>query len=114
DFQAVDWDHAIDRAVQIIKGSSGKAVAIVSPRASTEALFLARQALRDFNLTAAFRVERVGEEVPLAGVPNLALRSERAPNVAGATLLGYREDPDGAVKAATGAALVLVLDDTLA
>jgi anaerobic selenocysteine-containing dehydrogenase len=49
-------------------------------------------------------------EEPLAGVPNLSLRSERAPNGAGAAMLGYSTDWDGAVKAAAGAGLVLLLD----
>ena len=31
----------------------------------------------------------MGDEAPLAGIPNLALRRERAPNLAGAELLGY-------------------------
>src|SRR6266567_2449933 len=50
-------------------------------------------------------------EAPLAGVPNLALRAERAPNAKGAEQLGYTRDYDAAVKAAESAAVVLVLDD---
>jgi NADH dehydrogenase/NADH:ubiquinone oxidoreductase subunit G len=44
-------------------------------------------------------------------VPNLALRPERAPNGAGATLLGYTHDTAAAFTAAAAAALVLVLDE---
>jgi NADH-quinone oxidoreductase subunit G len=113
EFTAVDWDHVLDRAVQLIKGGAGKAVILASPGVSNEALFLAKQVLADFAVTAAFRVERVPGEAPLAGVPNLALRGERAANVTGAVLLGYREAFDQALRAAADSALVLVLDDGL-
>ncbi len=113
DHVAVDWDHALARAAQIVKGAGGKAVALVSPRASSEALYLLRQVLDGFETTAGFRVERVAGEEPLAGVPNLALREERAPNVAGATLLGYAEGFDAAVQAVADASLVIVLDEGL-
>jgi NADH-quinone oxidoreductase subunit G len=110
---AVDWDHALARAAQILKGSTGRAVVLGSPFASNETLYLAQQLLDGFEVTAAFRVERVDGDVPLAGVPGLALRGERAPNVAGATALGYREAFDDALRAVDGAAVVLVLDDPL-
>ena len=44
--------------------------------------------LDGFSVTAAVQVP-LGDEAPLAGIPNLALRAERAPNLAGAELLGY-------------------------
>ena len=110
---ASDWDHALGRAVEIITGASGSAVALVSAGASNEALFLVKLVLQGFDLTGAFRVGRVEGEAPLAGVPNLALRSERAPNVAGATQLGYREAFDAALESVTNAAVVLVLDERL-
>src|SRR5207253_1568329 len=53
----------------------------------------------------------MGEEAPLAGVPNLALRPERAPNGTAAQLLGYSRDYAAALKAAESAAVVLVLDE---
>jgi NADH-quinone oxidoreductase subunit G len=109
---AVSWDHALARAAEVLRGASGRAVALASPRASTEALFLVKKLLSRFQLTAAFRVERVAGESPLPGVANLALRGERAPNVAGATLLGYVERQD-AGQAFAGAAVGLVLDDAL-
>src|SRR6266705_2212845 len=96
---ATDWDEAIERMVTLLRGASGTAVALVSARASTETLFLARQLLAGFEWTGAFQVV-MGEEAPLAGVPNLALRAERAPNAKGAELLGYSRDYDAAVKAA--------------
>jgi len=110
---AVSWDHALARTAEILRGASGRATALVSPGASTEALFLVRRALAAFQLDGAFRVERIEGEVPLAGVPNLALRGERAPNVAGATLLGYRERFAEAVRGLEGAGVALVLGDAL-
>ena len=53
----------------------------------------------------------MGEEAPLPGVPNLALRAERAPNARGAENLGYTRDYAQALEAAKTAAVVLVLDD---
>ncbi len=110
ELHAVDWDEALDRARTLLAGTGGSAVALVSPAASTEALFLARQLLGRFQWTGAFQVVK-GEEAPLAGVPNLALRADRAPNVRAAELLGYGRDYDAALRAARDAALVLVLDD---
>jgi NADH-quinone oxidoreductase subunit G len=106
----VSWDHALARAGEILRGAGGRAVMLASARASTDALFLAKRLLARFELTAAVKVERVPEEIPLAGVPNLALRGERAPNVAGATLLGYTEGYEDALRAVDGAAVVLVVD----
>jgi NADH-quinone oxidoreductase subunit G len=111
--QAVTWDRALARAARILEGASGKAIALVSAGASTEALYLVRQVLDGFDVTGALRVERVKGEHPLPGVPNLALREERAPNVRGATLLGYKKKFAQALKAAAKAQVVLVLDDAL-
>ncbi len=110
ELHAVDWDEAVERVAALLRGAGGRAVALVSPRLSTEALFLARELFAGFQWLGAFQVV-MGEEAPLAGVPNLALRAERAPNVTGAELLGYRRDYATAVTAAESAAVVLVLDE---
>ncbi|MBI3982192.1 MAG: (2Fe-2S)-binding protein [Gemmatimonadetes bacterium] len=110
---ATDWDHALARAAQLIKGAAGRTVVLASARASTEALFLARRLAGGSSVTGAFRVEYVPGEAPLSGVPNLALRSERAPNATGARVLGYTEAFDAAVRTASEAGLVLVLDEPL-
>ncbi|HEX9704941.1 MAG TPA: 2Fe-2S iron-sulfur cluster-binding protein [Gemmatimonadales bacterium] len=112
-YRAVDWDEAFDRIREILRGAAGRAVTLASPRASTEALFLARRLLAGFDWTGACQVV-IGDEAPLRGVPNLALRAERAPNVRGAELLGYTRDFGAALQAAEGAAVVLVLDDPAA
>jgi NADH-quinone oxidoreductase subunit G len=110
ELRAVDWDEALDRLATILRGARGRAVALVSPRASTEALFLARRLFGAFDWRGAFQVV-MGDEAPLPGVPNLALRPERAPNTTGAELLGYTRDHAAALEAAKQAAVVLVLDD---
>ncbi len=65
-----------------------------------------------FEVTAAVQVP-LGDEAPLAGIPNLALRRERAPNLAGAELLGYTPQWEAAMRQAGSAAVVLVLDADL-
>jgi NADH-quinone oxidoreductase subunit G len=108
---AVDWDHALERAAEILRGAGGKAAVLVSPRASTEAMFLAKRVLAKFDAAAVFRVRHVAGEVPLPGVPNLALREERAPNGAGARALGFVEGDAG--EALAGATVAIVVDDDL-
>src|SRR5438552_3068146 len=79
---ATDWDEAFARVLAILRGASGKAVALVSPGASSEALAATKRLLSGFSWTGAFQVV-MGEEAPLSGVPNLALRAERAPKAKG-------------------------------
>jgi len=110
ELHATDWDEALDVVASRLRGAGGTAVALVSPRVSTEALFFARELFRGHEWSGAFQVV-MGEEAPLAGVPNLALRAERAPNGRGAELLGYRRDYASALAAAETAAVVLVLDE---
>jgi NADH-quinone oxidoreductase subunit G len=110
ELRATDWDEALARVGGILRGASGTAVALVSPGASSEALALAKRLLSGFTWTGAFQVV-MGEEAPLPGVPNLALRAERAPNAKGAENLGYSRDYARALAAAKTAAVVLVLDD---
>ena len=110
ELHAVDWDEALAHAASLVRGAGGKAVCLASPRASTEALFLARRLCAALDWTGAFQLV-MGEEAPLAGVPDLALRAERAPNVTGAELLGYTRESTAALAAAQSAALVLVLDE---
>ncbi len=108
---AVDWDHALQRVSEILAGTSGRAALIVSPNVSNEALFFAKRSLAKFETRAVFRVHRVDGEAPLAGVPNLALRGERAANASGARALGFAEgDPNDALD---GASVALVLGDDL-
>jgi NADH-quinone oxidoreductase subunit G len=109
ELHATDWDDAVAHVATLLRGAGPRAVALVSPKVSTEALFLARELFRGHEWTGAFQVI-MGEEAPLAGVPGLALRAERAPNATGAELLGYGRGYGAALEAAERAAVVLVLD----
>jgi NADH-quinone oxidoreductase subunit G len=109
---AVDWDTALDRLALMTRGGSGTAVLLASGRASLESLGWVRRLLDRYQVTAAVQVP-MGEEAPLAGVPGLALRAERAPNAHGARALGYDADWASALSAAGTAALVVLLDATL-
>jgi NADH-quinone oxidoreductase subunit G len=71
-----------------------------------------RRLLDRFDVTAAVQVP-LGEEAPLIGIPSLALRRERAPNLAGAELLGYTSHWEAAVHRVRSAAVVVVLDADL-
>ena len=109
---ATDWDTALDRLGQLIRGTSGSAVILASGMASTESLGLIRRMLDRLSVTAVVQLP-IGEEAPLAGIPNLALRAERAPNLIGAELVGYGSDwPTGLLELAS-AGLVIVLDADL-
>jgi len=106
---ATDWDTALDRLGQVMRGVTGGAVLLASGRASTESLGLLMRLVERFDVTAAVQVP-LGAEAPLPGIPGLALRRERVPNLAGAQLLGYSAAWESALAAAAGAALVVVLD----
>jgi NADH-quinone oxidoreductase subunit G len=109
---AVDWDAALDRVSDLLATTAGPAVILASGRMSTESLGLVRRMLGDRPVTAAVKVP-LGDEAPLPGIPNLALRRERVPNLRGAELLGYTADWKGALGALPGAAVVVVLDADL-
>ncbi len=110
--RAVDWDAALARLGQMVRGGAGAAVVLASPRASLESLGWVVRLLGRYEVTGAMQVP-IGEEEPLAGVPGLALRAERAPNLQGARALGLDATWAAAVAAAGKASLVLVLDATL-
>jgi NADH-quinone oxidoreductase subunit G len=110
---ATDWDTALDRLGQAIRGASGTAVILATGRASTESLGLVRRMLDGFAVTAAVQVPMGDEEAPLARIPNLALRRERAPNLVGAELVGYAVQWARAMEEIPTAALVVVLDADL-
>jgi len=109
----VDWEQALERAAELMGAADGAWVGLVSPGASCEALEAASGLLALRGGAGAFRVHE-GAEAPLAGVPDLALRKERAPNVNGALAAGFTRDWGGAVERARSAALVLALDEDLA
>jgi NADH dehydrogenase/NADH:ubiquinone oxidoreductase subunit G len=74
---------------------------------SNEALYLLSRILERREGTGAFRVER-GPEAPLVGVEDLALRNDRAANVHGAELLGFRRSDSPLAGLRGGDALLFV------
>jgi NADH-quinone oxidoreductase subunit G len=107
---SVDWDVAISRLVQLIQSGSGSAVLLAHGSTSTEDLGLVRQMLDGYKVTASVLIPR-SDEHPLPGIPNLALRSERAANGDGAKLIGYDTVEFGsALKQAEKASLVVLLN----
>lgn len=84
---AADWDGAIPAAAKHLSGKRAHVVA--SPMLSNESLYLLSQLIESSKGAGVFRVAE-GDEVPLPGVDDLALRRERAANVYGAEMLGFR------------------------
>ncbi|HET6781366.1 MAG TPA: molybdopterin-dependent oxidoreductase [bacterium] len=83
------WEDAITAAARALKGKSVFVAA--SPMLSNESLYLLTQLTEGGS--GAFRVTE-GEEAPLFGVDDLALRRERAANVYGAETLGFKKTKD--------------------
>ncbi len=83
---ATDWETAIPAAASLLDGK--RVYAAVSPNLSNEALFLLSQLVKSNGGAGGFAVE-TGPEAPLPGVPDLALRADRAANVRGAESFGF-------------------------
>ena len=105
----IDWEPAIEAAAAKMKGKRIHLVA--SPRLSNEALFLLSGVLKKLGGRGVFRVE-TGEEAPLAGVQDLSLRRDRAPNGRGAELHGFSRVDDVTKNIAAGD-VVVIADDEL-
>ena len=108
----VDWEVALDRLADLVGSATGPVVVLASGRASLESLGWVRRLLDGRDVTAAIKVP-LGGTAPLSGIPDLALRAERVPNLDGARLAGYTVSWDAAMAAAEAAALVLLLDVAL-
>jgi len=83
------WELAITAAAQALNGK--KVFVAASPMLSNESLFLLTELMQGGS--GSFRVVE-GDEAPLAGVEDLALRRERAANVYGAEKLGFKKTRD--------------------
>lgn len=86
---ASSWEAAISAAARALNGK--KIFVAASPMLSNESLFLLTELMQGGS--GAFRVTE-GEEAPLPGVEDLALRRERAANVYGAEKLGFKKTKD--------------------
>ena len=120
----VDWEPALQAAASALRGK--KVTVLASPMLSNESLFL----LSRLGGRGVFRVAQ-GPEAPLEGVPDLALRADRAANVRGAEEMGFTrttalsgigagdvvvvadDDLEGLDPAALGSATLIVMGTTL-
>jgi NADH-quinone oxidoreductase subunit G len=103
-----DWEEAVADAAAVINGS--RAFVLASPMLSNEALYLLSRLVERTGGRGVFAV-KTGAEAPLAGVPDLSLRRDRAANVAGAELFGFERREAGAVLDGLAAGDVLVVAD---
>ena len=83
---AADWDVALRAAAAHLNGK--RVFALVSPMLSTESLWMISRLVTKTGGQGAFRVAK-GPEAPLAGVKDLARRSELAANVRAAEMFGF-------------------------
>jgi NADH-quinone oxidoreductase subunit G len=109
---AASWDAAFER-VRALVPPGADTVLLASGGASLESLGLTTALLAGTSLTAAVQLPQGEREEPLAGVPNLAYRTELAPNGEGARLLGFSTDWNMALSRAATARLVVLLDVSL-
>jgi NADH-quinone oxidoreductase subunit G len=103
---ATTWEAAITAAARALNGK--KVFVAASPMLSNESLFLLTQLMQGGS--GAFRVAE-GDEAPLPGVEDLALRRERAANVYGAETLGFRKTKDLLGGLGQGDVLVIAGED---
>jgi NADH-quinone oxidoreductase subunit G len=107
-----DWETALSRLAQLANAGKGRVVLLASGRASLESLAWVRRLVEGREVIAAIKVPE-GGEATLPGIPNLALRKERAPNLDGARLAGYSVSWTDALAKVEGAGLVILLDADL-
>jgi NADH-quinone oxidoreductase subunit G len=103
-----DWEEAVAEAAALLNGA--RAHVLASPTLSNEALYLLSRVVDRTGGRGVFTV-RTGGEAPLDGVPDLALRRDRAANVAGAERFGFERRAAADVFSGLGAGDVLVVAD---
>ena len=108
----VEWDAAIATLAREVEATAGRTVLLVGRRSSCEAIGWAMRLLEGRDVLATMAVP-MGDTAPLAGIPDLALRAERAPNLEGARRLGASAGWEDALEMVPEADLVLVLDAEL-
>ena len=105
-----DWEVALAAAAQVLSGK--RAYVLASPNLSNEALFLLGKLVGKTGGTGSFRVT-TGAEAPLPGVNDLALRADRAANVRGAELAGFKRS-DSPLAGLQAGDILVVADEELA
>jgi NADH-quinone oxidoreductase subunit G len=99
------WNEALDAASAAVRGAA-RVVIYGAATLSNEALFILGRIATHLGAPAIFSVER-GDEAPLAGVKDLSLRAERAPNLRGAELFGFSESSSPTAELRAGDVLLL-------
>ena len=105
-----EWEVALRSAATLLSGK--RAFVLASPNLSNEALFLLGKLVAKTAGRGAFRVNQ-GQEAPLPGVEDLALRPDRAANVRGAELVGFARS-DAPLSAMQAGDVLVVADEELA
>jgi NADH-quinone oxidoreductase subunit G len=105
-----DWEVALRSAANLLNGK--RAFVLASPNLSNEALFLLGKLVKKSGGKGAFRVAQ-GDEAPLPGVEDLALRTDRAANVRGAELAGFARS-DTPLSGMQAGDVLVVADEELA
>jgi NADH-quinone oxidoreductase subunit G len=110
--ERAEWSTAVAAANDALAGRTLHVLA--SPMLPNEALFLLGKLIKRLNGKGYFTVKQ-GPEAPLAGVPDLALRADRAANVKGAELCGFTRMTDVATTLSTlgDGDVLLVVDEEL-
>ncbi|MDQ2668219.1 MAG: 2Fe-2S iron-sulfur cluster-binding protein [Gemmatimonadota bacterium] len=103
-----DWEVALRAAAGVLSGK--RAFVLASPNLSNEALFLLGRLVSKTGGAGAFRVNQ-GQEAPLPGVEDLALRADRAANVRGAELTGFTRSHSPLAGLQAGDVLVVADED---
>ncbi len=102
---AVDWEIALEAAAKTLKGK--RAFVVANASLSNEALYLLKRLIEKTGGTGHYNVPQ-GDEAPLPGVPDLALRADRAANGTAAELLGFVRDAKPLTKIGAGDVAILV------
>jgi len=105
---ATDWETALPLAAAVMNGKRVHVAA--SPNLSNETLYLLSRLIEANGGAGSFTVE-AGPEAPLPGVSDLSLRADRAANVRGAELLGFRRGTSSLAALKDGDVVVIADDD---
>ena len=100
----VDWATALEQAAKLLSGK--RALVLASPMLSNESLWMLSKLVRKTGGAGLFAVE-TGPEAPLVGVPDLALRAERAANVRGAEMFGFERSNSPLNEAHSGDVVII-------
>jgi NADH-quinone oxidoreductase subunit G len=108
----VDWERGLEAVAERLRDEDvGSGSAVASPEASNESLYFFRGLLDRVGLEGGAYLVETGETASLPTVDGLELREERAPNVDGAEMFGFRR---AAGLPVDDGGLLAVLEDPLA